>query len=183
VWGRSVRAALARPVVAAAAGSTATLSRLVRSTRRAQVAALSAEVVALRLTVGEMRDAVARAEARAEAMAAQLSTVRELAAAPVQGPAALPPTGPPSTLELPLVRLALARSAGRSLSREMAAALASPDRGPDTARSEIVLADLPERVLLDPVTDRAAEPVDPAGQPVDPAGQPASQPASTRRIA
>jgi hypothetical protein len=46
-----------------------------------------------------------------------------------------------------------------------------------------VLADLPERVLLDPVTDRAAEPVDPAGQPVDPAGQPASQPASTRRIA
>ena len=57
----------------------------------------------------------------------------------------MPPAGPPATLELPLVRLALARSAGRSLTREMAAALASPDRSQDTARTEIVLADLPER--------------------------------------
>ena len=180
MWGRSVRAVLARPLVAAASGATATMSRLVRSTRRAQVAALSAEVVALRLTVAEMRDAVTRAEARAEELAAELAAARELLVAPVHGPVAMPPAGPPATLELPLVRLALARSAGRSLTREMAAALSSPDRGPDTARTEIVLADLPERVLLDPVTDRAAEPVDPAGQPA-PVAVPAEPPA--RRIA
>ena len=183
MWGRSVRAALGRPLVAAAAGSSATMSRLVRSTRRAQVAALSAEVVALRVTVAEMRDAVAAAEARADALAAELAVARELAVAPVQGPAALPPAGPPASLELPLVRLALARSAGRSLTREMAAALASPDRGADTARTEIVLADLPERLLLDPVADRAAgaDPVDPAGQPA-PTATPAEQ-APARRIA
>lgn len=182
VWGRSVRTALRRPLVAAAAGTTATMSRLVRSTRRAQVAALSAEVIALRVTVAEMRDAVARAEARAESLAAELAVTRELAAAPVQGPAAMPPAGPPATLELPLVRLALARSAGRSLTREMAAALASPDRSQDTARTEIVLADLPERGLLDPVTDRTADPVDPAAASD---GQPAVVPADqgARRIA
>lgn len=177
MWGRSLRAALGRPVVAAAGGTTATMSRLVRSTRRAQVAALSAEVIGLRVTVAEMRDAVARAEARAEELAAELAIARALATAPVQGPAALPPAGPPPTLELPLVRLALARSAGRSLTREMAAALASPDRGADTARTEIVLADLPERGLLDPVTHRATE----LAEPVDPAGQPAEH--GARRIA
>jgi hypothetical protein len=178
VWGRSVRSALTRPLVAAAAGAMATMSLLVRSTRRAQVAALTAEVVALRVTVAEMRDALARAEARAGSLAAALATARELAAAPVQGPAALPPTGPPASLELPLVRLALARSAGRSLSFEMAVALAGPDRGSDTARTEIVLADLPERIMLDPVSDRAAEPVDPAAAATVPAEQ-----GATRRIA
>lgn len=154
MWGRSVRS-----------GVTGSMARLVRSTRRAQLAALSAEVIALRVTVAEMRDAVVRAEARADALAAELATARELAAAPVQGPAALPPAGPPATLELPLVRLALARAAGRTLDREMAAALASPDRGPDTAPTEIVLADLPERQLLDATLDRDAQPVDPAGVP------------------
>jgi hypothetical protein len=166
VWGRSVRA-----------GVTGSMARLVRSTRRAQLAALSAEVIALRVTVAEMRDAVTRAEARAEALATELTAARELAAAPVQGPAALPPAGPPATLELPLVRLALARSAGLSLNREMAAALANADRGPDTARTEIVLADLPERQLLDPAVDRAA------ADPVDPAGAPAAAQPAQRRIA
>src|SRR5215218_11482528 len=82
VWGRSLRAALARPLVAAAAGTSATMSRLVRSTRRAQLAALSAEVVALRVTMAEMRDAVVRAEARAEELAAELAVAREMVAAP-----------------------------------------------------------------------------------------------------
>lgn len=159
----------------------AALSRLARSSRRARVAALTAEVVALRVTVTEMRDAVARADTRTEALAAELSVARELAAAPVQGPAALPPAGPPATLELPLVRLALARSAGRSLTREMATALAGADRGLDTARTEIVLADLPERSLLDPVTDRAGD----RPESADPTGQPAAVPAGrgARRIA
>jgi len=74
----------------------------------------------------------------------------------------VPELGPPVALELPLVRLALARTAGRTLDREMAAALATADRSPDTVRTEIVLSDLPERSLLDPASDRGSGPADSA---------------------
>jgi hypothetical protein len=179
VWGQSITSALAR-------GTGGSLARLFRSGQKARLAALDAEVVALRVTVAQMREAVAAAEATATAMAAelaatrdQLTTTRELLTAPSHGPATLPVAGPPVALELPLVRLALARTAGRTLDREMAAALATADRSPDTAQTEIVLSDLPERSLLDPVADRAAVPVDPAAANADagPAGR------ETRRIA
>jgi hypothetical protein len=151
---------------------------LVRSRNRARRAALLAEVAALRVTVAEMRAALDHAEAAAARLAADLATARaelttttvhlaaaqaELVAtreqlrAPVQGPAL-----PPATLEMPLVRLALSRAVQPVLTREMALALAAPDRSPDTAPTEIILADLPERPLLDPKADRDAEPRDPA---------------------
>ena len=158
MWGQSITRALS----GASGGS---LARLFRSGQKARLAALDAEVVALRVTVAQMREAVAAAEATATALAAELAATRDLLAAPVHGPAAMPVAGPPVALELPLVRLALARTAGRTLDRDMAAALASADRSPDTARTEIVLSDLPERSLLDPVADRdrgATAPVDPA---------------------
>lgn len=179
MWGQSITSALAR-------GTGGSLARLFRSGQKARLAALDAEVVALRVTVAQMREAVAAAEATATALAAelaatrdQLTTTRELLTAPVHGPAAMPVAGPPVALELPLVRLALARTAGRTLDREMAAALATADRSPDTAQTEIVLSALPERSLLDPVTDRAAAPVDPAAATADPG--PAGR--ETRRIA
>ena len=172
-------------------GTGGSLARLFRSGQKARLAALDAEVVALRLTVAQMREAVAAAEATATAVAAELADTRErlaasreLLTAPAQGPAAMPVTGPPVALELPLVRLALARTAGRTLDREMAAALAAADRSPDAARTEIVLSDLPERALLDPVADRAAAPVDPVAATADASAAdagPADQ--ETRRIA
>jgi hypothetical protein len=151
---------------------------LVRSRNRARRAALLAEVAALRVTVAEMRAALEHAETQAARLAADLATTRaelttttvhlaatraelaaarELLVAPVQGPVL-----PPATLEMPLVRLALSRSVQPVLTRDMAVALASPDRGADTARTEIVLADLPERPLLDPKADRDNEPRDAA---------------------
>ena len=163
----------------ALAGSVgATMARLLRSRHSARTAALSAEVIALRVTVGEMRAALDRADARVEALAVRLAAAREVAAAPVQGPATAPPVAAPAqvSLEMPLVRLALARTAGLSLTREMAAALAAPDRGPDTATTEIVLADLPERPLLDPTADRDAAPLDHAAAAAD-------TPTTSRRIA
>jgi hypothetical protein len=186
VWGQSITSALAR-------GTGGSLARLFRSGQKARLAALDAEVVALRVTVAQMREAVAAADATSTALAAeltttrdqltttrdQLTTTRELLTAPAHGPAVPPVAGPPVALELPLVRLALARTAGRTLDREMAAALATADRSPDTAQTEIVLSDLPERSLLDPAADRAAAPVDPAAATADagPAGR------ETRRIA
>ena len=172
MWGQSIT----RAVFGGTGGS---LARLFRSGHKARLAALDAEVVALRVTVAQMREAVAAAEATATALAAELAATRDLLTAPAQGPAAMPVAGPPVALELPLVRLALARTAGRTLDREMAAALAAADRSPDTARTEIVLSDLPERSLLDPVANRAAAPVDPAAATADAgaAGQ------ETRRIA
>lgn len=55
------------------------------------------------------------------------------------------------------MRLALERVADPPLTREMALALAAPDRGADTAEVRILLGDLPERRLLDPVEDRESE--------------------------
>jgi len=153
-WAQSITSTLAR-------GTGGSLGRLFRSGQKARLAALDAEVVALRLTVAQMREAVASAEATATALAAELAATREQLTAPAQGPA-VPELGPPVALELPLVRLALARTAGRTLDREMAAALATADRSPDTVRTEIVLSDLPERSLLDPASDRGSEPADSA---------------------
>ncbi len=81
------------------------------------------------------------------------------------------------TLQMPLVQVALGDPAEVASGPDVAAALASPDRSPDTAETEIVLAatpapadrlawsvlaNLPERPLLDPRSDRDAEPRDPA---------------------
>jgi hypothetical protein len=169
LWGRAL---------AGAVGGS--LGRLFRSGQKARLAAL---------------DAVAAAEATATTLAAdltatrdeltatrdELTVARDLLTAPAQGPA-VPELGPPVALELPLVRLALARTAGRTLDREMAAALASADRSPDTARTEIVLSDLPERSLLDPAAGRGSEPADPAAE-VAAAGATSDAGPETRRIA
>lgn len=120
--------------------------------KAARAAALQAEVIALRATVASLREDLETALARGTELAARLAAE---AAAPLVAPA---------TLELPLVRLALAREVDPPLSREMAVALAAPDRGEDTARVEIVLAEFPERPLLDPVFDRDSELRDLAAQ-------------------
>ena len=135
---------------------------MVRSRDRARTAALQAEVVALRSIVAELREELGRVRAEAAASAA--------AAVAAAAPA------PPSlaevrwvTLQMPLVQLALGDPADVTKGPEVAAALAHPDRGEDTAETEIVLdagepadrrradrlawtvlANLPERPLLDP---------------------------------
>lgn len=135
---------------------------MVRSRDRARTAALQAEVVALRATVTSLR--------------AELAAVQAAAVVPEPVAAAEPSW---VTLRMPLVRLALGDPADVASGPDVAAALASPDRSPDTAETEIVLqpapmpadklawtvlAQLPERPLLDPRTDRDAEPRDPAAE-------------------
>ena len=145
---------------------------MVRSRDRARTAALQAEVVALRSVVAQLRDELGRVRAEAAAAAAaapapELAEVRWV------------------TLQMPLVQLALGDPADVTQGPEVAAALAHPDRGLDTAETEIVLdpvlepaaalartpadrlawtvlANLPERPLLDPRSDRDSEPRDPA---------------------
>jgi hypothetical protein len=154
---------------------------MVRSRDRARTAALQAEVVALRSVVAQLRDELGRV--RAEAAAAVAAAV----------PAAAPELADVRwvTLQMPLVQLALGDPADVTQGPEVAAALAHPDRGEDTAETEIVLdpapvldpaavlehalartpadrlawtvlANLPERPLLDPRSDRDSEPRDPA---------------------
>jgi hypothetical protein len=155
---------------------------MVRSRDRARTAALQAEVVALRSVVAQLRDELGRVRA-------------EAAAAAVVAPAAAPAPELAEvrwvTLQMPLVQLALGDPADVTQGPEVAAALAHPDRGEDTAETEIVLdpapmldpaavlehalartpadrlawtvlANLPERPLLDPRSDRDSEPRDPA---------------------
>ena len=87
VWGQSTT----RAVFGGTGGS---LARLFRSGQKARLAALDAEVVALRVTVAQMREAVAAAEAAATALTAELAASRDLLTAPAQGPAAMPVAGP-----------------------------------------------------------------------------------------
>jgi hypothetical protein len=144
------------------------LSSLVRSRDRARAAALQAEVVALRATVAALRAELADVQAAA-------------AAAVLPEPVAEADLGW-VTLRMPLVRLALGDPADVASGPDVAAALASPDRSPDTAETEIVLepaptpadrlawtvlAALPERPLLDPRSDRDTEPRDPAAAAAD----------------
>ena len=165
---------------------------MVRSRDRARTAALQAEVVALRSVVAQLRDELGRV--RTEALAAAAAVVPAPAAAPA--PAELAEVRW-VTLQMPLVQLALGDPADVTKGPEVAAALAHPDRGEDTAETEIVLdpavapaaalepaaapepaavlartpadrlawtvlANLPERPLLDPRSDRDSEPRDPA---------------------
>ena len=161
---------------------------MVRSRDRARTAALQAEVVALRSLVAELREELGRVRAEAAAAVA--------AAAPAAAPAVTAPAELAEvrwvTLQMPLVQLALGDPADVTKGPEVAAALANPDRGADTAETEIVLdpapapavaptpapaaaaagpadrlawtvlANLPERPLLDPRSDRDSEPRDPA---------------------
>ena len=117
--------------------------------RPARTAALHAEVVALRATVTALRRDLDVALAHSAELTARLAAAT---AAPV-----VPDAAAPVLLELPLLRLALTRVAEPPLTREMAIALSAPDRGEDTAPVEIVLADLPEHSLLDPLTDRGTD--------------------------
>ncbi len=126
--------------------------------RPARAAALQAEVLALRASVTALRRDLDLALSRSAELSAQLA-IQAQAAATVVAAAA-----PPVLLELPLLRLALSRVAEPPLTREMAIALAAPDRGEDTARVEIVLADLPEHALLDPLADRDSDLRDLAGE-------------------
>jgi hypothetical protein len=161
---------------------------MVRSRDRARTAALQAEVVALRSIVAELREELAQVRAEAAASAAAATA----AAAPA--PADLTEVRW-VTLQMPLVQLAVGDPADVTKGPEVAAALAHPDRGEDTAETEIVLdpapapepamepamepaaavlatpadrlawtvlANLPERPLLDPRSDRDSEPRDPA---------------------
>jgi len=158
---------------------------MVRSRDRARTAALQAEVVALRSLVAELREELGRVRAEAAASAAAAMA----AAAPAPEPAEVRWV----TLQMPLVQLAVGDPADVTKGPEVAAALAHPDRGEDTAETEIVLdpapalepaalepaaaavlstpadrlawtvlANLPERPLLDPRSDRDSEPRDPA---------------------
>lgn len=152
------------------------LRRLVRSRDDARTAALEAEVVALRATVAGLRadleSALARnaeltvhlEQARADAAAAEAAAAAAVAAAVAEPEVQTAP--PVVSLQLPLVRMALERETEPALTREMAVALSTPDRGEDTARTEIVLRDLPEHPLLDPKADRDREPVDHAAETV-----------------
>lgn len=115
---------------------------------------MRAEVVALRALVAELRADLEATLARSAELEAELAAAQ----APV---VAEPPAPAGPALQLPLVRLALDREVEPALTREMALALSAPDRGEDTATTEIVLGDLPERNLLDPRADRDSEPVDP----------------------
>lgn len=118
----------------------------------ARAAALQAEVIALRATVAALRQDLASAMAIGSELAGRLTAAESVAPAP------------PVTLELPLMRLAFTRESGPPLTRAMALALSTPDRGTDSARLDIVLADLPERPLLDPRVDRGSELRDLAGE-------------------
>lgn len=145
---------------------------MVRSRDKARTAALRAEVVALRATVAELRAELA--QVRAEAA---------IATAPAAaGPAAVEQGVAEAgwvTLRMPLVKLALGDPADVAAGPDVAAALAAPDRSADTVLTEIVLeptpapadrlawsvlANLPERRLLDPKADRDQEPRDHARQ-------------------
>jgi hypothetical protein len=145
---------------------------MVRSRDRARTAALQAEVVALRSLVAQLRDELGLVRAEAAALAA--------AAVSAPAPAELAEVRW-VTLQMPLVQLALGDPNDVTQGPEVAAALAHPDRGQDTAETEIVLepapapamapadrlawtvlANLPEQPLLDPRSDRDSEPRDPA---------------------
>jgi hypothetical protein len=159
------------------------LRRLVRSRDDVRAAALEAEVVALRATVAGLRADLESALTRSAELSAHLEQARAdavAAEAAAAAAAAVEPeveAAPPVvSLQLPLVRMALAREAEPALTRDMALALTTPDRGEDTARTEIVLRDLPEHPLLDPKADRDREPVDHAAAAAAPEE-------STRRIA
>ena len=118
-----------------------------------RTAALQAEVVALR---GDGHRAARRAGRRTGSAAAV--------------PAAGSPLAEPGwvTLRMPLVRLALGDPDDVAAGPDVAAALASPDRGPDTAETEIVLRARPDRrptklawtVLAAPAGAPAARPAD-----------------------
>ena len=170
------------------------LTSMLRTRHRVRTAALRAEIVALRATVA--------------ALQAEISDLREAAAAaPVAATAVAAPvaSAPASvTLDLPLVRLALddvavdrgpdvalteivldvasvtsAQAAAAPVAAGPAAAVL-PARDDRLAWS--VLANLPERPLLDPRLDRPAEPVDPAAAAAATAAT-GSTPAPERRTA
>jgi hypothetical protein len=126
------------------------LTSLLRSQRTGRMAALQAEVAALRATVGDLRHQLDLARAEL----AEPHAVADPAPAPL---AETVPAAPVAeelrwlTLQLPLVRAAFAQEV---VPEPAFGAVASLDLGADTASTRIVL---PESALLDPRIDRAAE--------------------------
>ena len=105
---------------------------MVRSRDRARTAALQAEVVALRSTVAELREELGRvrAEAAASAAAALAAAARLAAELAEVGWV---------TLQMPLVQLALGDPADVTKGPRWRPRWRHPDRGEDTAETEIVL--------------------------------------------
>lgn len=154
---------------------------MVRSRDEARTAALRAEVVALRATVAELRAELAWMT-RAAAEATEAAELAQAATTAAAAPAAMPQKSVEQavetgwvTLRMPLVKLALGDPAAVATGPEVATALATADRSADTVFTEIVLepapapadrlawsvlANLPERRLLDPKVDRDQEPRD-----------------------
>jgi len=129
---------------------------MLRTRNRVRTAALRAEIFALRATVSalqaelvmlrELSAAQATAAVAPPAPAAVETATPATAAAAPAGVSPMAASPASLTLALPLMRLALSDVV--------------VDRGRDTALTEIVLGDLPERPLLDPRTDRDAQAVD-----------------------
>src|SRR4051812_36655186 len=133
------------------------LTSMVRSRDRARTAALQAEVVGLRSLVAELREELSRVRAEASAAAAVAASAAAAAPAPELAEVRW------VTLQMPLVQLALGDPADLTKGPEVAAALAHPDRGEDTAETEIV---------LDPAPTPALEPAaaqEPAAAVLEPA--------------
>lgn len=128
-----------------------TLTSLLRSRNRVRVAALRAEIVALRATVADLQ--------------AELTRMREAEPTTVSAPpVAAPARG--VTLDLPLVRLALTDVAvDRGYDTALTEIVLEPATAPSDRLAWSVLANLPERPLLDPRLDRDTEPVDLAVEP------------------
>lgn len=139
---------------------------MVRSRDEARTAALRAEVVALRATVAELRAELAALRS-VEVVVAEPAAAEQVVAEGAEIGWV--------TLQMPLIKLALGDPDAVATGPDVAAALASPDRGEDTVDVELVLApslppadrlawsvlaNLPERRLLDPTADRDQEPVD-----------------------
>src|SRR3954462_6503500 len=101
------------------------LTSMVRSRDEARTAALRAEVVALRATVAELR--------------AELAALRSVPAAAAEAVAAESAEAGWVTLQMPLVKMALGDPDAVATGPDVAAALASPDRGEDTVEIELVL--------------------------------------------
>lgn len=121
---------------------------MLRSRNRVRVAALRAEIVALRATVATLQEELARVR---EAEAATAAATVAVPAAPARG----------VTLDLPLVRLALADVAvDRGYDTALTEIVLEPATAPGDRLAWSVLANLPERPLLDPRLDRDSDPVD-----------------------
>jgi hypothetical protein len=129
------------------------LTSLLRSQRTGRMAALQAEVAALRAIVGDLRHELDLARAE---LAERVHPIADPEPAPLADTVPAAPVAEELrwlTLQLPLVRAAFAEEVVPEPALDLGA-VAALDLGVDTASTRIVL---PESALLDPRIDRAAE--------------------------